>query len=187
MKHSGGRRHGSYGGKGGGGSPTMNAAATRTRGTDERGAETAEAVRGGSGANGTIRGHGVNGGEGATAAVLEGVPREEAWRGPALLVGVDCINLYGRRRSGGRRSERGGERTMKTTLGRKRTKLAGCDDRGGGGRGGDVRATTDTIMGKVLDKTQGEGSLLAGDGSKTGAALGVSDVTIAAEGRSTAG
>ena len=76
---------------------------------------------------------------------------------------------------------------MKTTLGRKRTELAGCDDGGGGGRGGGVRATTDTIMGKVLNKTQGEGSLLAGDGSKTGAALGVSDVTIGAMGGSAAG
>ena len=187
MKHGGGRRHGSHGGKGGGGSPTMNAAAIRTRGTDERGAETAKAVRRGSGANGTIRGHVVNGGEGTTAAVLEGVPRAEAWRGPALLVGVDCVNWFGRRRSGGRGSERRGERTMKTTLGRKRTELAGCDDGRGGGRGGGVRATTDPIMGKVLNKTQGEGSPLAGDGSKTGAALGVSDVTIGAVGRSTAG
>ena len=78
INHGGGRGNGRYGGRGGGGGPTMNTAANCTRGTDECGAEMTKAVRGGRGAGGAIGANGMSGGEGTTAAILEGVPRVEA-------------------------------------------------------------------------------------------------------------
>ena len=56
------------------GSPTMRTVTNSTRGTDESGAEPAKPVCGGRRAGGAVCANRLSGGEGTTAAILEGVP-----------------------------------------------------------------------------------------------------------------
>jgi hypothetical protein len=71
-----------------------------------------------------------------------------------------------------------GRESTETTLNLDGTALAGSDIEGAGRRGVGGGATTDSLVGKVLNQTQREGSLPIGIGGKAGQALCLGDVAV---------